>query len=173
MNEPPSQNPIIPFEQESAFLVSQSSPILLGLAVLLLIFFNHAVFIELVTSIHNHFTVPFIEAKKRFLSRVSLYLSIAILACSHLVEISIWGIVLVLSGLVSNFYEAAFFSGSTYTTLGYGKELLPGSWDTITVIIALSGMLSIAWTTSCLISIISGFHPVHIRTPKKSPMLDG
>ncbi len=166
MNEIHAHNPIVPLEQDSAFLASQSSPILLGLGVLLVILFNHAIFIEVVTELHNRFTVPFIEKKKRLLSRSFLYLSIALLVCSHLVEISIWGIALVLTDLVPNFYEAAFFSGSTYTTLGYGKELLPGSWDTITVIIALSGMFSIAWTTSCLISMLGSFHPTRIHSPK-------
>ncbi len=166
MNEIQAHSNIAPLEEESAFLASQSSPILLGLGVFLLILINHAIYIEIVTALHNHCTVPWIEKKKRWLARASLYLSIIILVCSHLVEISIWGISLVLSGLVSNFYEAAFFSGSTYTTLGYGKELLPGSWDTITVIIALSGMFCIAWTTSSLISMISVFHPARLHAPK-------
>lgn len=161
-----SHNPIVPLEDESAFLASQSSPILLGIGVLFVVLINHAIFIEIVTSLHNRFTVPYIDLKKRFLSRVSLYLSIALLVLSHLVEISIWGVALVLIGLVPNYYEAAFFSGSTYTTLGYGKELLPGSWDAITVIIALSGMFSIAWTTSSLISMLGIFHPVRLHTPK-------
>lgn len=166
MNELQMHNPIVPLEKDSVFLASQSSPILLGLGVLLLVLINHAIFIEGVTALHNRCTVPFLDKKRRALARVSLYLSIALLVCSHLVEISIWGIALVLAGLVPNFYEAAFFSGSTYTTLGYGKELLPGSWDTITVIIALSGMFSIAWTTSSLISMIAVFHPTRIHSPK-------
>jgi hypothetical protein len=166
MNELQMQNPIVPLEEDSVFFASQSSPILLGLGVLLLVLMNHAVFIEVVTSLHNRCTVPFLEKNKLLLSRGALYLSIALLVCSHLVEISIWGMALFLAGLVPSFTEAAFFSGSTYTTLGYGKDLLPGSWDTITVIIALSGMFSIAWTTSSLISMIAVFHPTRIHTPK-------
>jgi len=172
MNESLQHNPMAPLEEGSAFLASQSAPILLGLGVLLLIFFNHAVFIEAVTLLHNRLTVPYVEMKKLFLSRVSLYVGIVLLAFSHLVEISIWGFALVLIGLVPDFYDAAFFSGSTYTTLGYGKELLPGSWDTITVIIALSGMFSIAWTTSSLIGMIGALHPARLHAPaagKQSP----
>lgn len=168
MNEMRAHNPIVPLEQDSSFLASQSSPIVLGLAILLVVLINHAIFIELVTSLHNRCTVPFFERSRHLLSRGSLYLSIALLVCSHLVEISIWAWALVLAGLVPGFYEAAFFSGSTYTTLGYGEELLPGSWDTITVMIALSGMFSIAWTTSSLISMIAVFHPERIHAPKNA-----
>lgn len=166
MNDLPSLNPIAPLEQDSAFLASQSSPILIGLAIFFIILINHAIFIEVVTFLHNHCTVPCFEKKKRLLSRGSLYLSIALLVVSHLVEISIWAIALVLLELVPAFYEAAFFSGSTYTTLGYGKEILPGSWDAITVMIALSGMFSIAWTTSSLISMLGIFHPARLHVPK-------
>jgi len=166
MNEASSANPMNSLEESSAFLASQSSPLLLGLGVLLLILINHAIFIEVVTAVHNRCTVPFFDRNKRFLYRSALYVSIVLLVFSHLVEISLWGITLVLAGLVPNFYEATFFSGSTYTTLGYGKEILPGSWDTITVIIALSGMFSIAWTTSCLISMIGVFHPARLHSPK-------
>ncbi len=161
-----SHNPVAPLEHDSALLASQSTPILLGLAILFLVLINHAIFIEGVTSLHNRFTVPCFEQRKRLVSRVFLYLSISLLVLSHLVEISIWAKALVLLGLVSDFYAAAFFSGSTYTTLGYGKELLPGSWDTITVIIALSGMFSIAWTTSSLIAMVSIFHPGRLHNPK-------
>ncbi|MFY8216716.1 MAG: ion channel [Chthoniobacterales bacterium] len=166
MDDIPLHNTIAPLEQESSFLASQSSPIVLGLAVFLLVLINHAIYIELVVVMHNRYTVPLFEQNKRLLSRLSLYSNIMVLVCSHLVEISIWALALVLAGLVPSFYEAAFFSGSTYTTLGYGKELLPNSWDTITVMIALSGMFSIAWTTSSLINMVGVFHTTRLHTPK-------
>lgn len=163
------QDPIVPLERDSAFLESQTSPVLIGFGVFLLVLINHAVFIECATVVHNRLTIPFLEHHRRFLSRCALYFAIFLLVCSHLVEISIWGGALVVAGLVSGFYEAAFFTGSTYTTLGYGKELLPGPWGTITVMIALSGMFCIAWTTSSLIGMISSFHPSHMHSLKSSP----
>jgi len=73
MNQASSANPMTSLEESSAFLASQSSPLLLGLGVLLLILINHAIFIEVVTAVHNRCTVPFFDRNKRFLYRSALY----------------------------------------------------------------------------------------------------
>lgn len=54
--------------------------------------------------------------------------------------------------------KALFFSASTYTTLGYGSDIMPQAWNAVTAVIALSGMFSIAWTTSFLIGMVAMFH---------------
>jgi hypothetical protein len=61
-----------------------------------------------------------------------------------------------------------YFSGSTYTTLGFGSDILPDSLNSITVVIALSGMFAIAWTTSVLMTMLGAFRPSRIRAMKKS-----
>ena len=44
-----------------------------------------------------------------------------------------------------------FFAGSTYTTLGFGTNPLPLSWDLVMVVIALSGMIAFGWSISILL----------------------
>jgi len=78
---------------------------------------------------------------------------------SHLVEIGLWGYALVWAGFLPTVAEAVYFSGSTYTTLGYGTDPMPGASNAITVVIALSGMFSIAWTTSALMSMLRDARP--------------
>ena len=132
---------------------------------LIVILTNHALFAELASYIHTRFIAPLIARQRYGIARPFLYLSFLLMLSSHLVEISIWGYVLSLTGLVPDLHKALFFSASTYTTLGYGKDIMPEAWNAITAVIALSGMFSIAWTTSFLYQ-----HGRHIPQQKDSPL---
>ena len=163
MNDFQNLQPVV---ENAEVLASQISPILFAGALLVVILANHAIFTEIVQSIHNRFTLPLQRRKGAWLARPFLYFSIVLMIVSHLVEISIWGCALYWSGLAKNLSEAVYFSGSTYTTLGYGTDILPESQNAITAVIALSGMFSIAWTTSVLMNMIGGFHTRRVPTEK-------
>lgn len=150
-----------PVVQNTEALASQISPVLFGGLLFLLILICHALFCEAVTQIHHRITLPLKQTRGLWLARPVLYFSILLLVVSHLVEIAIWGYALYWSGLAKNLSAALYFSGSTYTTLGYGSDILPESLNAITAVIALSGMFSIAWTTSILMSNIGAFRPTH------------
>jgi hypothetical protein len=72
----------------------------------------------------------------------------------HLVEIFVWAAALVHSGLVADWRAAGFFAGNTYTTVGYGNEILPPGWRMVTPIIAISGLFTFGWTGSVLVDLI-------------------
>ena len=95
---------------------------------LIVILTNHALFAELASYIHTRFIAPLIARQRYGIARPFLYLSFLLMLSSHLVEISIWGYVLSLTGLVPDLHKALFFSASTYTTLGYGKDIMPEAW---------------------------------------------
>jgi hypothetical protein len=162
MNEFTAIQPVV---ENTEALASQISPILFGGAIFLLVLACHAVFSELSTLIHRRLTMPLRRRRRPWLARPLLYLSILLLVASHLLEITIWGYALYWSGLAKSLSEALYFSGSTYTTLGYGYDILPGSLNVITAVIALSGMFSIAWTTSILMGMVGSLHS---GFPKKS-----
>jgi voltage-gated potassium channel Kch len=145
---------LTPIVKDSEVLVSQVSPVLFAAVGFILIMINHAFFTELVSFLHTRVTKPLLDANRRLLARPALYFGVLILISSHLVEICIWGYALVWAGFVAGIGEALYFSGSTYTTLGYGNDILPGATNSITAVIALSGMFSIAWTTSSLMGMI-------------------
>ncbi|NBS53816.1 MAG: hypothetical protein EBS96_14620, partial [Spartobacteria bacterium] len=149
----------------SWIFISEISPLLFGGVMLIVILTNHALFAELASYIHTRFIAPLIARQRYGIARPFLYLSFLLMLSSHLVEISIWGYVLSLTGLVPDLHKALFFSASTYTTLGYGKDIMPEAWNAITAVIALSGMFSIAWTTSFLYQ-----HGRHIPQQKDSPL---
>ncbi len=159
MNNLPDPQPLSPVIHESESLLLQVSPLLFGGFVLMLVLSNHALFTECVSFLHNRVTKQLFETNRTWLARPFLYLSVLLLLAAHLIEIMIWAYALVFANLAPNLQDAVYFSGSTYTTLGYGSDIMPESWNAITAVIALSGMFSIAWTTSSLMSMIGLFHP--------------
>jgi hypothetical protein len=163
MNELQTLQPVV---ENAEALASQISPVLFSGTVLIVILSNHAIFTEIVQAIHNRFTLPLRRGTKGWMARPFLYASIVLMIVSHLVEIGIWGLALHWSGLAKNLSEAVYFSGSTYTTLGYGSDILPDSQNAITAVIALSGMFSIAWTTSVLMTMLGGLRPKRGATGK-------
>jgi hypothetical protein len=50
---------------------------------------------------------------------------------------------------------AAYFSGVTYTTTGYGDLVLPESWRLVGAIEALTGVLMCGWSTGFFFLIVS------------------
>jgi hypothetical protein len=84
-----------------------------------------------------------------------------VLTISHLIEIFIWGYALSLAGLVPNIHQAMVFAGSTYTTVGFGTNPLPVSWDLVMVVIALNGMIAFGWSISVLFGMTQIVHLAH------------
>lgn len=164
-----SNLPIEPVIQDTEVLASTISPVLFGGMVMIIILSNHAVFSEFAQWVHLRFTMPIRDKKGPWMARPFLYLTMILILTSHLVDIVIWGYALVWSGLVTDISQALYFSGSPYTTLGYGQDIMPPAWNAITAVIALSGMFCIAWTTSVLMSIVTVFHPHCLKAPKEKP----
>ena len=68
----------------------------------------------------------------------------------HLVEISIWGLFYFWQGCLPDAETAFYFSGVTYTTVGYGDLVLPKPWRIFAPIEALTGILMCALDRSFL-----------------------
>lgn len=92
------------------------------------------------------------------LAEIIFVSSILLMLFLHLAEISVWGAVLRMLGLVSNYRDALYFSANTYTTLGMGPMALPHSWRDLSPIIAIAGLFTFAWTTSELFNIVGYQH---------------
>jgi hypothetical protein len=70
----------------------------------------------------------------------------------------LWAILVFQLDLVDTLRQAITFCGSTYTTVGYNSDLMPEGWKVMTMIIALSGMFSFAWTTGIMMMMLRPFH---------------
>jgi hypothetical protein len=81
--------------------------------------------------------------------------SIFLMLALHLVEIMMWGLVIIHTGLVKHAYDAMYFCANAYTTLGMGSLDVDQHWRNISPIIAISGLFTFAWTTSALVDVMA------------------
>ena len=72
----------------------------------------------------------------------------------HVSEMLIWSAALVYSNLVPDWRTAGFFTGNTYTTVGYGAFVLPNGWRMLAPIIAMSGLFAFGWSGSVLVDYV-------------------
>ena len=73
----------------------------------------------------------------------------------HLVEVCAWALLYAWRGAMPSLQAAAYFSGVTYTTTGYGDLVLPESWRLVGAIEALTGILMCGWSTGFFFLIVS------------------
>src|SRR5271169_446330 len=76
----------------------------------------------------------------------------------HLAEISIWAIFYLWRGCFPNAGTAFYFSGVTYTTIGYGDVVLPNQWRLLAPIEGLVGVLMCGLSTGYFFVVVSRIH---------------
>ena len=76
----------------------------------------------------------------------------------HLAEIAIWGLYYLWSGCLPNAESAFYFSGVTYTTLGYGDVVLAKPWRLLGPIEGLMGVLMCGLSTGYFFVVVSRIH---------------
>jgi len=73
----------------------------------------------------------------------------------HAIEITIWALFYLWGGCFEDGPAAFYFSGVTYTTLGYGDLLLPARWRLLAPIEALTGILMSGLSTGLFFVVVS------------------
>jgi hypothetical protein len=73
----------------------------------------------------------------------------------HLVEAVVWAVFFVLVGALPDLESAAYFSLTSYTTVGYGDVVLPEPWRLLGPLEAAVGVLMLGWSTGILVAVIS------------------
>jgi hypothetical protein len=72
----------------------------------------------------------------------------------HLAEAIVWALFYVLVGALPDLETAAYFSLTSYTTVGYGDVVLPEAWRLLGPIEAAVGVLMLGWSTGILVVVI-------------------
>jgi hypothetical protein len=72
----------------------------------------------------------------------------------HLAEAVVWAAFYVLAGALPDLETAAYFSLTSYTTVGYGDVLLPAQWRLLGPLEAAVGILMLGWSTGVLVAVI-------------------
>jgi hypothetical protein len=73
----------------------------------------------------------------------------------HAIEISIWGLFYFWQGCLPDAESAFYFSGVTYTTVGYGDLVLPKPWRMLAPLEALTGILMCGLSTGLFFALVS------------------
>jgi len=76
----------------------------------------------------------------------------------HLAEIATWGLFYLVSGTLPDPEAALYFSGVTYTTIGYGDLVLAKPWRILGPIEGLTGVLMGGLSASFFFAIVHRIH---------------
>jgi hypothetical protein len=97
-------------------------------------------------------------SKPGSLNRIWLLICLALwLILLHATAISIWGMFYLWQGCMPDAESAFYFSGVTYTTVGYGDLVLPQPWRIIAAIEALTGILMCGLSTGLFFVVVQRF----------------
>src|SRR5262245_3779339 len=72
----------------------------------------------------------------------------------HLSEAVVWALFYVLEGLLPTLEAAAYFSLTSYTTVGYGDIVLKEPWRLLGPLEAAVGVLMLGWSTGVLVAVL-------------------
>ena len=81
----------------------------------------------------------------------------------HVAEITVWALFFLWEGCLPDAPAAFYFSGVTYTTVGYGDLLLPGPWRMLAPIEGLTGILMCGLSTGVFFVIVNRLFGQHFR----------
>ena len=73
----------------------------------------------------------------------------------HSVEISVWAMFYFWRGCLPDAESAFYFSGVTYTTIGYGDLVLPKPWRILAPLEALTGILMCGLSTGLFFALVN------------------
>jgi Ion channel len=73
---------------------------------------------------------------------------------AHLMEVTIWALVLILCGEFAQFGAAFYESAMNYTSLGYGDVVMSVSWKLLAPLETADGMLMFGLSTGMIFAVV-------------------
>jgi hypothetical protein len=80
-----------------------------------------------------------------------ILVTVLVTATALLLDILLWAWLYRRLGMFPEWETSLYFSGVTFTTLGYGDLTLPACWRLLSVMQALNGVLMVGWSTAQLV----------------------
>jgi hypothetical protein len=128
-----------------------------GIACLIVILIFHGSAINHVYMRFERLTRKNLEAHQYNRVFFHFYVTFLFLALIHVLEILFWAIFIICLGIMANPVAAVLFAGSCYTTVGFESDTLINGWKSFAFFISLSGLFSLAWTTSIMIGMTTAY----------------
>lgn len=101
------------------------------------------------------------HSRRRLLLIVTMGL---LTGCALLVEILLWALLFRGLGLFPTLEGSLYFSGITFTTVGYGDMTLPHCWQLLSVSEAVNGVLMAGWSAAQLINVVQRMMELRLRS---------
>jgi hypothetical protein len=76
----------------------------------------------------------------------------------HVVDITLWALFYTWCNCLPDAESAFYFSGVTYTTVGYGDLVLPHKWRILSPVEALTGILMCGLSASLFFAIVTSIY---------------
>ena len=90
---------------------------------------------------------------------------VGILLLFHLAEAIVWALFYQWTGTMPDLESAAYFSLTSYTTVGYGDVVLPARWRLLGPLESTVGVLMLGWSTGVLVAVIGTVYRQLFRAP--------
>jgi hypothetical protein len=87
-----------------------------------------------------------------------------LLVLIHVAEIAVWALFYVWRECLPDAESAFYFSGATYTTLGYGDLVLPKEWRILGPIEGLTGILMCGLSAGLFFATVTRIYAQHLGT---------
>jgi voltage-gated potassium channel Kch len=102
--------------------------------------------------------------------RLLVITAMALLTAAALfVEILLWALLYQGFGLFPSLAASLYFSGITFTTVGYGDVTLPECWRLLSVVEAVDGVLLAGWSTALLVYVVQRMMELRLRREGRTP----
>lgn len=85
----------------------------------------------------------------------------------HAAEITVWALFYLWEECLPDAEAAFYFSGVTYTTVGYGDLLLPGPWRMLAPVEALTGILMCGLSAALFFAVLTRIHASRLEAQSK------
>ena len=85
----------------------------------------------------------------------------------HVVEIMLWALAYLWSGCLPDIESAFYFSGTTYTTIGYGDLVLSKPWRMLGLLEGLTGILMCGLSAGLFFALVTRIYTSRLEPKPK------